>query len=154
MVRQRKDNKTLDLLTDWQPPKVTAAFAEEEVRASSLKAKISRTVAASLRGTEGERYAIAARMTSFLGETVSKNMLDAYASESKVDHIISLPRFLALAHATGDAQRLLQVLADLFDLAVIPSRYLPAIKDALIADQIEELKQRQLLERRAWKGPR
>ncbi|MBK8157951.1 MAG: hypothetical protein IPK59_03895 [Rhodospirillaceae bacterium] len=63
-------------------------------------------------------------------------------------------RFLGICHATGDAQRLLQALADHFDLAVIPTRFVAAIEEAILTEKIEELQQRKQLSRGRWKGPR
>jgi hypothetical protein len=154
MVRQRKDTFTLDLLTDWKPPAVTAEFEEHDVRAADIKQRIALAVAAVLRESDFDRDAIAQGMSVFLGEKVTRNMLNAYASPSREDHVISLARFLALADATDDAQRLLQVLATPFGLSVVENRYVPAIRDAMLTDQIEELQERRKVQRRAWKGPR
>ncbi|WP_374653084.1 DNA transposition protein [Dongia sp.] len=153
MARQRNDGKTMDLL-NWQPPATAAAFPAEKVRAATLRAKISKAVALSLHECGQDRDKIAAEMTAFLGEDCPKNMLDAYASEGREDHVINLIRFIGLAHATGDAQRLLQTFAEMFDLAVIPARYVAAIEEAIITDKIEELTQRQKLSRGRWKGAR
>ena len=105
-----------------------------------------------MRDSGQDREAIAATMTDFLGEEIGKNALDAYASEARDTHTITVVRFLALARATGAAQKLLQLLADKFDLAVIDNRYLPAIEAEILTDKIDELKIRQATARRAWKG--
>lgn len=154
MGRQRKDTLTLDLLTDWKPPEVTVAFEEGHVRAANLKSRIALAVAAALRDCELNRDAVADSMSAFLGEKVSRNMLNAYASPSREDHIINIPRYLALADATGDAQRLLQALAAPFGLSVVENRFVPAIRDAMLTDRIEELQEQRKVQRRAWKGPR
>jgi hypothetical protein len=151
MVRQRKDTRTLDLLTDWEPPEVTTEFNEVEVRGANLRTRIALAVAAALRDCEDDRKMVADNMSAFLGERCTKNMLDAYASPSRDDSVITLVRYLALADATGDAQRLLQALAAPFGLAVIESRYVPAIKDAMLTDKIDELNEQRKAQRRAWK---
>jgi hypothetical protein len=153
MVRQRKDNKTMDLL-NWQPPAIVRSFPPDKIRAASLRALIAKATAAALKECGRPRAESAALMSDWLGEPCSENMLHTFASEGREDHVPSLVRFLGIAHATGDAQRLLQVLADQFDLAVIPTKYVGAIEDAIIADTIEDLKQRQQLARKGWKGPR
>lgn len=151
MARQRHDNKTLDLL-GWQPPAPVKRFAEEKVRAATLRGAIAKAVSVALKECGKDRDQVAQEMTDYLGEEVKRTILDAYASEAREDHVINLPRFIALMHATGD-QRLLQVIAELFGLAVIPQRYLPAIEEAILADKIEELQQRHRMARRTWKGP-
>jgi hypothetical protein len=150
MVKLRHDDRTLDLLS-WEPPAPVAAFPEEKVRAADLRAMIAKAVSLSLKDCGKSRAEIASEMSAYLGEATSEHMLNAYASEAREEHVISIVRFIGLAHATGDAQRLLQLLADRFDLAVIPARYLAAIDDAVIADKIDELKQRQQMSRRSWK---
>jgi hypothetical protein len=149
----RRDTQTLDLLS-WTPPKPVQAFPEERVRAADLRGQIAKLVSAALSDSDLDRETVAERMSAWLGEDVTKNMLDAYASEARENQVISLPRLLALAEVTGDAQRIFQALTTLFGLSVIDDRYLPAIEDAIVADKIEELKARQATARRAWKGPR
>jgi len=97
-------------------------------------------------------------MGDFLGEEVSKPMLDAYASQAREEHTISAIRLAALAHATGD-MRVLHVLIDTLDHAVIPARYLPAIDAEVKAEYAEklalrakELRQQAQQARRQWKG--
>jgi hypothetical protein len=150
---RRRDNQTLDLL-NWQPPAVVKAFPPEKIRAASLRALISKATALALKESGRERREVVQIMGEWLGEACTETMLNAFASEARENHVPSLVRFLGIAHATGDAQRMLQALADQFDLAVIPARYVPAIEDAMITDRLEELKQRQQLKRREWKGPR
>jgi hypothetical protein len=139
-------------LLDWQPPQPVARFPEAQVRAASLAGRISRAVAAALHSAEAEREAIAARMSAFLGERVSPSMLDAYASQAREDHRISVPRFAALLHATGD-RRLLELLAEPMGWAVIERRHLPLIEVAAIRDREDELRRhREHLTRMARNG--
>ena len=139
-------------LLDWQPPQPVASFPEEQVRAVSIAARISRAVAAALHDADAERETIAARMSSFLGERISPAMLDAYASQAREDHRISVPRFLALLHATKD-RRLLELLAEPMGWAVIERRHLPLIQVAAIREQEDELRrQREHLTRLARTG--
>jgi hypothetical protein len=127
----------LDLL-DWTPPQPVARFDERSIRARGVSASMSRAVAASLRECDAPRDVVARRMSEFLGQTVSRHMLDAYASQARDEHVISLPRFIALLHATGD-RRLLQAVADLFGWAVIEARYLPMIEMAAVQQQRQAL---------------
>jgi len=151
MAVKRGDNQTLDLLK-WSPPEITERFAEDDlVRAHLLSHRISRAVAVTLKESDLAREDIAERMGEFLGETVPKNMLDAYSSESRESHNISLERAIALAHATDD----IRVFGDLLSrlgYAVIPQQYLGAVDEAMWAEQEERAKTNRLASRRRWKG--
>lgn len=128
-------------LLDWQPPEAVVAFAPEQVRAASVAASIARAVAAALRDAEAPREEIAQRMSAYLGEKVSKSMLDAYASEARREHQIPVTRLIALMHATQD-RRLLQLIAEPLGWAVIERRHLPLIELAAVQDRQEELRRR------------
>ena len=136
MARPR-DNRTLDLFDDWQPPEVVQRFDDTRVRASSLRQKMALGVAETLKGSDLDRDAIAEAMAAWLGEDVSKNLLDAYASQAREEHVISLLRLIALIHATGDL-RILQMIAELFDHSVIDDRYLPWIEVGQLAERKDE----------------
>jgi len=148
-MTRRRDDRALDLLA-WQPP-APPRFAPEAVRAASLRAMLCKAVAVALKDCGKGRDQVATEMAEFLGEAVSKAMLDAYASEAREDHSISVVRLLALIHVTGDL-RLLNLLAEQLGQVTIPARYLPAIEDAMLDDKIEELTQRRQLARKRWKG--
>lgn len=158
-MSRRRDTETLDLLS-WEPPAVVHSFAPEKIRASSLKTMISKVTSAALKEAASKdpsrtREQVAEMMGEWLGEACTETMLNAYASEAREDHVPSIVRFLGIAHATGCAQEMLQALAELFGLAVVPEHYVPAIEAEMIADQVESLKTRQQAKRREWKkGPR
>lgn len=136
-------------LLDWTPPQAVSRFPEHTVRAATIESRIARAVSQAMKDCEHSRDEIAKRMGEFLGEPVPKNMLDAYASLAREDHVISLPRFLALLHATAD-QRLLQTLAEMFGLAVVPQKFVTLIDLASLREREDELaKQRRMLERTA-----
>lgn len=80
MAKQPGDTHTLDLLS-WEAEPIVEAFAPERVRAASLRAKIARGVSEALKDCEHNRVVVADRMSEFMGESVSVNMLNAYASE-------------------------------------------------------------------------
>lgn len=147
----RRDDKTLDLLA-WEPPKIVKRFDDHRVRTVELSTQLARAVSETLRDATSDRKEIAAEMSSWLGgDPVSKDMLDKYASQAAADHLISLPRAIALIHATGDI-RLLQMIAEMFDHVVIESRWLGAVDDAIYADQIEQLKKERRQAQNTWKG--
>jgi hypothetical protein len=128
-------------LLDWQPPEAVTRFPEEQVRAASFAARVSRAVAVALADADVDRETIAARMSSFLGERVSPAMLDAYASQAREDHRISVPRLMGLLHATRD-RRLLELIAEPMGWAVIERRHLPLIEVAAIREHEDELRRR------------
>ena len=144
--------RQLDLLTDWTPPEPTVRFADVRVRAAGILALLCRGISAALSDCGKPRAEIARRMSGFLGQTVSKNMLDAYASEARDDHTIGLPRFIALLHATRD-RRLLELIAEPLGWAVIERRHVPLIKLAQVHEKTEELRrQADVLRRQARMG--
>lgn len=143
----------LDLL-DWTPPPATVRFDDAVVRAATIQARISRAISVALKDAGVDRAEIARRMTAFLGETVPVNMLNAYASQAREDHVISVPRFLALMAATGD-RRLLQLLAEDMGWAVVEKRHLPMIELAEVQEKLAELEaHRAALKRRVKAGSR
>ena len=132
MARQPGDKTTLDLLA-WEPPELVERYEEVTVRAATLRARIAKAVSETLKEAEGSREDIAARMSEWLGEDISKHMLDAYASEAREEHTIPFLRVLALLHVTGDV-RLLQLGAEMFGHSVIDDKYLPWVEVGQLAD--------------------
>ena len=124
--------RQLDLLTDWTPPEAVERFDPALVRAATLTGRIAKTVSAALKGKN--RDDIAKRMSDWIGSEVSRHMLDAYASEAREDHVISLPRALALLHATRD-RRLLQALIEDLGWAIVEARHVPLIDLAEIEEE-------------------
>jgi hypothetical protein len=141
----------LDLLA-WTPPAPVRRFEERRIRAATLRGQLARAIAAALKDADDAglpREAVAQRMSEFLGERVSLHVLNAYASQAREDHVISVARLVALLHATRD-QRLLEMLAEPLGWAVIERRYLPMIELAAVLDRKEELaRQAHALRRRA-----
>lgn len=157
MARVKGDTRTLDLLA-WEPPEVVQRFQVDQVRAASLRAQISKAVALALKDCDRNREEVAQEMSDYLGESVGKSALDAYASEAREDHVINVVRFMGLIHATGDV-RLLQLLAEPFGLAVVDKKYLPAIDEAMdvdhseiLAAELERINQRIAVRRKHRRG--
>lgn len=136
MRTRRRDTRTPDLF-DWRPSELVASYPPAEVRAASLRARISRAVSVTLRDAAMDRDAIAAAMSAWLGEECSRHMLDAYASEAREDHTIPYLRLLALVHVTGDV-RPLQLGAELSGHVVVDGTALPWIE----VGQLAELRRR------------
>lgn len=137
----RLDSTAQPDLLGWTEPQTALAFDEGEVRGASVAARMARAVAVALKDCGKPRRQVAQQMSDFLGEDVSPAMIDAYASVAREAHRISLPRFLALVHVTGD-RRLLQMLADQMGWAVVEKRHLPLIEIAMIREKEDDLKRR------------
>lgn len=133
-----KDQKTLDLF-DWEPPQVVERFEPERVKAFSIKNVIAKGVAATCDASSMKRDEIAAGMSEFLGETISVNMLNAYASEAREDHTIPFYRLMALVKVTGD-KRLLQLGTDMVDASVIDNTFLTWVEVGQLAAKRTQVK--------------
>lgn len=147
----RRDNKTIDIFNDYEPEPVAVTYSPGEIKAVSVNGKIARAISKALDGQD--REAVAREMSEFLGEDVPKNMLDAYCSEAREDRNISVSRLIALIAATEE-YRLISLISEPFDLAVIPKKYIHAVNDAMLADQIKRLEIEQAKERKTWKAGR
>jgi hypothetical protein len=133
----------MDLLT-WKPPEAVARFDQGRVRAASIGATVKRAIAEALRHAAEagfDRDAIALGMSDWLGEKITKSMLDAYASQAREGHQVNLARFVALLVVTKDA-RLLQVLAEPAGLAVIDGKYAPLIELASLREHEDAVRRR------------
>lgn len=136
MSRRRRDDRTLDLL-DWQG--VVRRYEDHRVRAATLRVKVARAVAETLRDCGTERTEVARLMSEYLGERVSKHMLDGYASEAREEHSISFVRLAALVQVTGDP-RPLQVAAELIGHSVIADRFLEWVRLGEKAERREHIR--------------
>lgn len=146
------DPRQYDLLA-WDPPSVVDRYEPKRVQAASWRDRIAKAVSETLSSGMMTRDEIAERMTDWLGEEVSRAMLDNYASQAKSEHTIPFLRVMALVEVTGDT-RLLQMAAEACGRAVIEERYLGAIEAEMVASKLEDLEARRRLARRRWKGAR
>jgi len=139
--RARRDASTPDLFAARRPSPAVRVD-ETRVRADTVAQRVSRAVAMALNdataGGAADREAIAAAMTDYLGERVSRAMLDAYASPKRDEHRITVPRLIALCHALDDP-RPLAALAALLGLAVVPQRWVPAIEALQLLEERAEI---------------
>jgi hypothetical protein len=100
--RRHRDEHTPDLFAHERLFPVEAP--RELGSALDFNAKLAEAMSRALdeaRGHGLDRYEIAARMSKIMGTEVSKGMIDAYTSVSRVDHTISAVRFKAFVRATG-----------------------------------------------------
>ncbi|MEP3260139.1 MAG: hypothetical protein ABJO06_21660 [Roseibium sp.] len=131
----KRDPMTPDLFTDYTPPEVALGFGDRVARGGDLASRISRAIGRALKDCGKDRETVAADMSARLGTPVSASVLDAYASEAKQTHNITVERFAAPIHATGQRQ-LMGFLGAEFDLAVVPSKYETVIQLALLNDHM------------------
>lgn len=143
--------RTGDLLSWREPASVAQAFSPEQIRAASLRTSLCRAVALAIKESGKDRESIAREISAYLGEEVSRHMLDAYASEAREDHVINVIRFWGLLHAVQD-MRLLQMIAKPLGWAVIPERFMGAVEEAMLTAEEEDIQQRRRLARRKWRG--
>lgn len=149
----KRDRLTPDLFRDWQPPEVAARLDGPAPQGGTLRSRISRAVSQALTASGMTRDEVAAGMSDYLGEDISKNMLDAYASQAREGHTITLERFVALVEVTGQTG-LLGFVADAFGLVVVPAKYAELIELHFIDEQQAELERRRQALALRWKGKR
>lgn len=77
------------------------AAASGAAALAGLEQRICRTAGVMLASDSRSRAVIAAEMSELLDETVSKEMLDAYASPARLEHKVPMSRFFALVAVTG-----------------------------------------------------
>lgn len=136
-MTRRRDPYTKDLFS-WEPQPVRVAYSEEVQGRGELDSQISRVIGQALRDAKDNgisRIEIAGRMTKFLGRTISDDALNKWASEATDDRRIPLDAYIALAKAT-DSGELIGFVAGLFELAVVPDRFVELIE----MHQLEEHK--------------
>lgn len=125
-------------LLDWEPVDPTAGYPADRLKASTLGRAISKSVSETLRAAAKKgrgREVIAQMMTDYLdGAVISKDMLDAYAAESREDLIINLVRLDALLGVTKDPM-VLETIARRHGWMVIDRKYLNNIH---LADALEQ----------------
>ncbi|WP_282093070.1 hypothetical protein [Epibacterium ulvae] len=147
---RKRDPNTLDMFTDWQPPEVAVNLPAEVTTGGTLTSQIARAVSRVLRECEQPRHEIAAAMSDYLGQDVTRNMLDAYASEAREGHKITFERALALMVVTGQTG-LLGFASEMFDLIVVPSEYRELIELHFIEEQQKRLEAKRALITSQWK---
>jgi hypothetical protein len=148
----RRDRLTPDLF-DWQPPRVAVGFEKEQLPGNRIASRISRAVALALKECGKPRSEVARLMSEELGYPISEATLDAYASEAKESHKISLERFIALIMATG-CHDLLGFVAEFFEHVVVPERFGSLIELHLIEEHEREIQRRKQAVEAKWKAGR
>ncbi|MBB4284505.1 DNA transposition protein [Roseospira goensis] len=145
--RDPADHHTLDLLADWQPRDPVERFAPATTQAANLRDRIALAVSATLKECGRPREEIAQAMSTYLGERVSKDMLDKYASQGSEGHTIPAHRQIALCKVTGDA-RLMQLGAEEVGRDCVDQHFKPWIEVGQLADVKAEVDRAYELARR------
>lgn len=134
MPKRRPDRGTIDLFRDFQPAPVVERFDADSVRAFDLAGRLSKAVARTLEDCDLTRAEVAGAMKDLLrDESMSKAMLDNYASQAK-EHVISALRLIALVAVTGDP-RPLNMLLESTGMVVVPAKYEPLIRREVAKDR-------------------
>jgi hypothetical protein len=151
----RRDPLTLDLFASLEPKPVVERFDEPQVRASTLAERMARAVSTALKEFDADRALVATEMSAYLGgETVSKAMLDQYASQTNsATHAIPAHRLIALAIVTGDARLINALLADT-GLVAVNAKYEPLIRREMTREAIEKLQRQAHASDAEWKATR
>lgn len=147
-----RDRLTLDLF-EWEPEEVSVGYGDDVTGRGGLDNQISRLISRALRDAKDAgltRAQVAKVVSDHLGRTVSKDMLDKWASESSVEHRIPLDAFTALVEATG-ARELLGFVPGRFGYVVVPERYASIIEIHLIEEKEKALAARKAALAAGWR---
>lgn len=137
-MKKSRDIHTLDLFRDYQPEEdVAARIAPEITKGGTLNVQIARVVAHACQRSGKTREEIAKEMSAYLDQTITINMLDAYASPARENHKITLERFIALLDAT-DCYGLLAFICQFVGYVAVPERYADIIEIWRNDREIEE----------------
>lgn len=137
MTKRRREDQTIDMWSEFTPPDVDVQIEAEVTRGGTLDVKIARAISHAMQSSDLGREEIAKRMSEFLVQNVTENMLDQYASPARTDSKITLARFIALVEVTG-CHDLLGFVAGFSDFAVVPDKYVDVIKLDAVEDRIAE----------------
>jgi len=118
-----------------------APVPSSEGALAALERQTASAVAQILKDEPRDRYTVAAAVSRLLGDDVSKLMLDAYASEARDSHNISLARFLALIAAT-DRHDVLNALLNKIGCAVLVGEEVYLAEIGHLESQKRELEER------------
>lgn len=135
MNRHRPALNPAQIAFTFDPPSPASAPGD----LAGLDRMVASAVARALKDDPRSREEIAGAMSAQLGETVSKLMLDAYASESRDNHNIPVHRALALIAVTKRFD-LLDAMVRRIGAAVLIGRDLAVAKRGHLQAQLNQLK--------------
>ena len=98
----KRDKQSPDQADLFYQPVYASRQASDRIECLDFASRLARDMSLALRQCPYDRHEVAARMAQALGQAeFSKAMLDAYTSEAKETHQISLLRFKAFVRATA-----------------------------------------------------
>lgn len=155
-MAKRRDEGTLDLFRDYEPPEVTVGLEPEITKGGTLDVKIARAISHAMqechRKHGKDREQIAEEMSEYLGgQNVTVHMLNTYASPARRDHKITLERLIALVDVTG-CHELLGFVADFSNFVVVPKRYAEIIHLWIAEEEKEKMDRHLTMLRSKVKG--
>lgn len=151
-MTKRRDANTLDLFEDWTPPVVAAEFDPARIAGVEDSYRISRALGEAAGESNLTRDEIHAAMEDHLGKEFSRDVLNRIFAPS-AEHEFTLSKFVAFLRTVPDL-RVVNELLKGTGFVAIPERFIAAIEEAQLAEQIAELETRKSRARRSWKGPR
>lgn len=102
MAKDRRDRGTSDL---FEHARLFPVETPRELEnALDFNARVSQAMSRACdeaRDNGHDRFEVARRMSAILGVNVTENMINAYCSQARETHTISLARFKAFVRATG-----------------------------------------------------
>lgn len=140
MAPHRKSPKDAPLL-EWEPDDGLPRRVPRNRDAATVTGAIARSISEAMAESGMSRQKIAAAMSAWLGEQVSVNMLNAYASPARKEHKIPADRLIALLRATGQVQPLELIAAEL-GLVVVSNEDMEWIELGRLARAKDEVAQK------------
>lgn len=137
-MTRRRDSATADLFRDYAPPPVVERFAPDQVRAARCSARIKQAMSRAMKDCGRSREQVAEAMTEYLGERITRGLLDQYTSTANEVHNIPAHRLVALFVVTGDLRLVNALLTDTGAVA-IDGRYEPLIRREMLKEARDKL---------------
>lgn len=150
MARKRPDDHTLDLF-DWEPPPVAEVFDAFRIKSPCDRMRISQALSAACDESGMSRDDIHAAMCEYLGYSFSRGTFDRVMAVSAEGHEFTLSKFIAFFKTVQDP-RVLNAILDGTEYVAIPRKFVGAVEEAMVTEQMERLAERRRLARRSWKG--
>ncbi|KZL29442.1 hypothetical protein [Pseudovibrio sp. WM33] len=149
-MRARRCQHTDDLLS-WQPPQVEARFEPMRVRSATPSGKVCRALSEAMKEDGRSREEIAAALSEHLGEPISRDSLDAWASEAREASNIAGYRLIGLVSVLRSKELLNELLART-DMIVVDRKYRPLIERQLMEEAQTRIKKMIQKVDKEWKG--
>lgn len=137
-MTSRRDTATADLFRDYAPPPVVERFAPDQVRAARCQARVKQAMSRAMKDCGKSREQLADALTEYLGESITRGVLDQYSSPANEGANIPAYRLVALFVITGDLRLLNALLADT-GAVVIDARYEPLIRREMLKEAGERI---------------